>query len=40
MKQFMQKITAIVSAILIAMAFVGLNADQAIAQGKGRIGHK
>jgi len=40
MKQFTQKITAIVSTILIAMTLVGLNANQAIAQGKGRKGAK
>ena len=40
MKQFMQKITTTVSAILIALVLVGLNADQAIAQGKARKGAK
>ena len=35
-----QKITASVSAILIALSLVGLNADQAIAQGKARKGAK
>lgn len=34
MKQFMQKITAIVSALLIAFALAGLNTDQAVAMGK------
>jgi hypothetical protein len=35
-----QTITATVNAILIALALVGLNADQAIAQGKARKGVK
>ncbi|HEY6401245.1 MAG TPA: hypothetical protein VI479_07535 [Blastocatellia bacterium] len=34
MKLYRRKMTATVSAILIALALVGLNADQAIAQGK------
>jgi preprotein translocase subunit SecG len=33
-KQFMQKITAIVSALWIAFALAGLNTDQAVAMGK------
>jgi hypothetical protein len=40
MKQFNQKITATLSAILIALTLVGLNTDQAIAQGKARKGIK
>jgi hypothetical protein len=40
MKQFMQKITAIASALLIAFALAGLNTDQAIAKGKGGKGAK
>lgn len=40
MKEYKRKITAIVSAILIALALVGLNADQALAQGKARKGAK
>jgi hypothetical protein len=40
MKQFNQKITAAAGAILIALTLVGLNADQAIAQGKARKGAK
>lgn len=40
MKQFKQRITATVSAILIALALIGLNANQAIAQGKARKGAK
>jgi|SRR5215475_15600533 len=34
MNQYKQKITATLSAILMALALVGLNTDQAIAQGK------
>jgi hypothetical protein len=34
MKQYRRKITATASAILIALTLVGLNTDQAIAQGK------
>ena len=40
MKQYKQKMTATVSAILIALTLVGLSADQAIAQGKARKGAK
>lgn len=40
MKQFMQKITAIVSPLWIAFALAGLNTDQAIAKGKGGKGAK
>src|SRR4030095_6158428 len=40
MKQFIQKISATVGAILVALVLVGLNADQVIAQGKGRKGAK
>jgi len=40
MKQFNQKMTAIVSALLIAFALVGLNTDQAVAQGNARKGAK
>jgi hypothetical protein len=38
MKQCKRKMTATVSAILIALTLVGLNTDQAIAQGKVRKG--
>ena len=34
MNQYKQKITATLSAILMALALVGLNIDQAMAQGK------
>jgi hypothetical protein len=40
MKQFKRQITATVGAILIALALIGVNADQAIAQGKVRKGAK
>jgi len=40
MKQFIQKITAIDSALLIAFALAGLNTDQAVAKGKGGKGAK
>jgi hypothetical protein len=40
MKQFNQRITAAAGAILIALTLVGLNTDQAIAQGKARKGAK
>lgn len=40
MKQFNQRITAAAGAILIALTLAGLNADQAIAQGKARKGAK
>ena len=40
MKQYRRKITAAASAILIALTLVGLNTDQAIAQGKARKGAK
>jgi|SRR5262245_2470966 len=40
MKQFKQRITAAAGAILIALTLVGLNTDQAIAQGKARKGAK
>jgi hypothetical protein len=40
MKHFKQRITAAASAILIALSLVGLNADEAIAQGKARKGAK
>ena len=38
MKQYRRKITAAASAILIALTLLGLNTDQAIAQGKARKG--
>jgi hypothetical protein len=40
MKQYKRKMTATVSAILIALTLVGLNTAQAIAQGKARKGAK
>jgi hypothetical protein len=40
MKQHRRKMTATVSAILIALTLVGLNTDRAIAQGKARNGAK
>ncbi len=40
MKQFNQRITATVGAILIALALIGINADQVIAQAKTRKGAK
>jgi len=40
MKQFKQRITATVSAILIALAIIGSSANQAIAQGNARKGAK
>jgi hypothetical protein len=40
MKQYRRKMTATVSAIMIALTLVGLNTDQAIAQGKTRKGAK
>jgi hypothetical protein len=40
MKQYKRKMTATVSAILIALTLVGLNTYQALAQGKGRKGAK
>ena len=38
MKQYRRKITATASAILIALTLAGLNAAQALAQGKARKG--
>ena len=40
MKRFKQQITATAGAILIAFGLIGINADQAIAQGKARKGAK
>ena len=40
MNQFKQRITATVSAILIALAMIGSNTNQAIAQGNARKGAK
>ncbi|HKQ73879.1 MAG TPA: hypothetical protein VJ810_09150 [Blastocatellia bacterium] len=40
MKQFKRQITATVGAILIALALIGINAAQAVAQGKARKGAK
>ena len=40
MKQFKHRITATVGMILIALALIGVNADQAIAQAKARKGAK
>lgn len=40
MKQFKQQTTATAGAILIAFGLIGINADQAIAQGKARKGAK
>jgi hypothetical protein len=40
MKQFMRQITAAAGAILIALALIGINAGQAIAQVKARKGAK
>jgi hypothetical protein len=40
MKQYREKMTATIGAILIALTLVGLSADQAVAQGKARKGAK
>jgi hypothetical protein len=40
MKQFKRQITATVGSILIALGLIGINAEQAIAQGKARKGAK
>ncbi len=40
MKQYKQKVIATASAILMALTLVGLNTDQAIAQGKSSKGAK
>ncbi len=40
MKQYKRKMTAAVSAMLIALTLVGLSSDQAVAQGKARKGAK
>ncbi len=40
MKQYKQKVIATVTAILIALTLVGLNTDQAIANGKAGKGAK
>jgi hypothetical protein len=40
MKQFKRRITAAVGATLTALALIGINVEQAIAQGKARKGAK